>query len=208
MSGKQVSEVPGRAEAQARLSVPGRQDCTVSPHHASLCRGTLSWIWAPMWPFDWIPLFRVQPPHLSTAASGGGPTQLCRGPGKEPLPPSLSPSRPRLLTRGPTKARRPASVPGGAVGRPAHLGRLPRGGLRGWGRGRTAMTRFAGTRSAGCLQNSRANALAAGGRLLLSPNSSTQSIINTSPKAQRHHYGGSASHSGRHLLSRLQKLGK
>lgn len=61
---------------------------------------------------------------------------------------------------------------------------------------------------AGCIQNSRANALAAGGRLLLSPNSSTQSIINTSPKAQYRHYGGSASHSGHHLLSRLQKLGK
>lgn len=61
---------------------------------------------------------------------------------------------------------------------------------------------------AGFVQNSRANALAAGGRLLLSPNSSTQSIINTSPKARCRHYRGSASHSGHHLLSRLQKLGK
>lgn len=60
----------------------------------------------------------------------------------------------------------------------------------------------------GCLCNRRANALAAGGRLLLSPNSSTQSIINTSPKALCRHYRGSTSHSGPHLLSRLQKLGK
>lgn len=141
------------------------------------------------------------PPHCPSVPSP--PSAFCpRGPIKVcswPRQPS-----------GQALATSPCQLGQGLRWRPAHLGWLPRGGLLRWwgggGRGVTCICRHC--HRAGCIQNSLANALAAGGRLLLSPNSSTQSIINTSPKAQRRHYRGSASHSGHHLLSRLQKLGK
>lgn len=163
---------------------------------------------------------------------GAGEGARFAEPAARPPSPSLclsscSPSPPR----GPTEACSLASVAHewtgtGHISAPAWqrqglrgrhhtlVGWLPRGGPLRLGEGaggRVTPIRIRIRRHrhrVGCIQNSRANALAAGGRLLLSPNSSTQSIINTSPKAQHRHYGGSASHSGHHLLSRLQKLGK
>lgn len=91
----------------------------------------------------------------------------------------------------------PAGQGQGLRQRSAHLGWLPRGRLRlGEGAAGRVTCICRHCHCAGCIQSSPANALAAGGRLLLSPNSSTQSIINISPKAPCRHYRGGASHSG------------